>query len=357
MKGRTLTVILTALALSFSTLGGAWAQHEGHQMPAQPVKKKATPPKKKTAARSSVRKGKTTAPSHQAGKAAPQPTKTKDTQQSSTMDHSKMDHAAMDHSTMGKKKTTARSSVRKGKTTAQSSQADKAAPQPTGSKDTQQPTTVDHSKMDHSTMDHSKMDHSTMDMRQPGSPSISKMSDESRHALVVAYAQSIATFAKTLRDKIQSTQTVDAGFALGIVDEMKRSLDAIEQQHKEHSTGMPVSTQSQMSAMMQEIQTRISALRQNLTALERELQAEAPATSSVLQRADEIIRLSGVTPGTPHQHGTGTKPDDQRIITKQEDDLKEGAVVYTCSMHPEVISDKPGKCPKCGMTLVKKKGS
>ncbi|MEI6765301.1 MAG: heavy metal-binding domain-containing protein [Bacteroidota bacterium] len=29
-------------------------------------------------------------------------------------------------------------------------------------------------------------------------------------------------------------------------------------------------------------------------------------------------------------------------------------VVYTCPMHPEVISDKPGKCPKCGMELVKK---
>ncbi len=28
--------------------------------------------------------------------------------------------------------------------------------------------------------------------------------------------------------------------------------------------------------------------------------------------------------------------------------------VYTCSMHPEVISDKPGKCPKCGMNLEKK---
>jgi hypothetical protein len=37
-------------------------------------------------------------------------------------------------------------------------------------------------------------------------------------------------------------------------------------------------------------------------------------------------------------------------------------VEYTCPMHPEVISDKPGKCPKCGMDLVikgkeaKKKG-
>jgi hypothetical protein len=27
------------------------------------------------------------------------------------------------------------------------------------------------------------------------------------------------------------------------------------------------------------------------------------------------------------------------------------AAVYTCPMHPEVTSDKPGKCPKCGMTL------
>ncbi len=29
-------------------------------------------------------------------------------------------------------------------------------------------------------------------------------------------------------------------------------------------------------------------------------------------------------------------------------------VIYTCPMHPEIKSDKPGKCPKCGMSLVKK---
>lgn len=31
-------------------------------------------------------------------------------------------------------------------------------------------------------------------------------------------------------------------------------------------------------------------------------------------------------------------------------------VYYTCTMHPEVKSDKPGKCPKCGMELVKEEG-
>ena len=28
---------------------------------------------------------------------------------------------------------------------------------------------------------------------------------------------------------------------------------------------------------------------------------------------------------------------------------------FTCSMHPEVVSDQPGRCPKCGMNLVEKK--
>ena len=29
---------------------------------------------------------------------------------------------------------------------------------------------------------------------------------------------------------------------------------------------------------------------------------------------------------------------------------------YTCTMHPEVVSNKPGKCSKCGMKLVAMKG-
>ena len=35
--------------------------------------------------------------------------------------------------------------------------------------------------------------------------------------------------------------------------------------------------------------------------------------------------------------------------------LKTGDAYYQCEMHPEVISDKPGACPKCeGMDMEKK---
>ena len=28
------------------------------------------------------------------------------------------------------------------------------------------------------------------------------------------------------------------------------------------------------------------------------------------------------------------------------------SLMYTCPMHPEILQDKPGMCPECGMSLV-----
>ena len=42
-----------------------------------------------------------------------------------------------------------------------------------------------------------------------------------------------------------------------------------------------------------------------------------------------------------------TKSDNHSGHEKQ-------AAIYTCPMHPEIIRDKPGNCPICGMNLVKK---
>ncbi len=59
------------------------------------------------------------------------------------------------------------------------------------------------------------------------------------------------------------------------------------------------------------------------------------------------VSLAGITMTV-----SGCKDKDS---TQVQSPAGTNTVQYTCPMHPEVVQNTPGKCPKCGMDLVEKK--
>jgi seryl-tRNA synthetase len=114
-------------------------------------------------------------------------------------------------------------------------------------------------------------------------------------------------------------------------------------------------------------------------AIERQLSA----TQAYAESAEKMEHDMGNMPGMQHskmrhegtQHQTqpkGTKSEKKGLseemkktsdemkaasdeMKKKSEELKRSVTTYTCPMHPEVESDRPGNCPKCGMKLVPKK--
>lgn len=66
-----------------------------------------------------------------------------------------------------------------------------------------------------------------------------------------------------------------------------------------------------------------------------------------------LINASAI--GNDMDAGNDSKQTSAMKTTATKREIKEEAKTYTCSMHPGEISDRPGKCSKCGMALVEKK--
>lgn len=78
---------------------------------------------------------------------------------------------------------------------------------------------------------------------------------------------------------------------------------------------------------------------------------------TVASKADSI-RLR--TDGLASDGSTAPRPPESvrkatRVATPpRKSEAAQKSQIYTCAMHPAVISKKPGKCPKCGMNLIGK---
>jgi uncharacterized protein with PIN domain len=71
---------------------------------------------------------------------------------------------------------------------------------------------------------------------------------------------------------------------------------------------------------------------------------------------EHVIYYCGMHPDVKSDEpGTCPKCGMELLQSKKEQMKARVMKIYTCPMHPDVKSNKPGKCSKCGMDLVEKK--
>ncbi len=108
----------------------------------------------------------------------------------------------------------------------------------------------------------------------------------------------------------------------------------------QNQDGMIKPSSSDPHRRLREIQQAMAVMQQQLVALEEELDQPPTATGS------------GNMDGMHHSNQPNMSSQGQSGSSAQTQ-----PTFYTCPMHPEVRSDKPGRCPKCGMDLVPVEGS
>jgi Cu(I)/Ag(I) efflux system membrane fusion protein len=64
----------------------------------------------------------------------------------------------------------------------------------------------------------------------------------------------------------------------------------------------------------------------------------------------DLVKKTVMEPVKAESAASIKSGNDQSKETKQD---SKAVAIYTCPMHPEVVSNEPGKCPKCGMLLKK----
>jgi hypothetical protein len=71
----------------------------------------------------------------------------------------------------------------------------------------------------------------------------------------------------------------------------------------------------------------------------------------ILSAAVVAFAFSACNSTNPAEQTTESTEQNFKLDTTM---LKSGESFYQCSMDPDVVSDKAGACPKCGMDLEKK---
>jgi|GEM_PF-418781 len=121
------------------------------------------------------------------------------------------------------------------------------------------------------------------------SPEMSKMVQSPHHVLMTAHMKSLSEFARALRDQAVKPEALDVGFARAAVAELRHNLDVMESIHQKHVQTMSAEMKSKMQMMMEKMDKNRTMLKDQVSALETDVQADTPDSKQVAAHSNALL--------------------------------------------------------------------
>ncbi len=134
------------------------------------------------------------------------------------------------------------------------------------------------------------------------------------HKLMTAYMKSMTAFATSLRDQAMKPNVMDAEVARGTVAELRHDLDAMDALHQKHMQSMSAEMQAKMQMMMEKMDKKGAAMKDLVSALETDVQADQPEAAQVTAHANALLKHLGMM---SKMHG-GSKAGKKKMGMKMD---------------------------------------
>ena len=133
------------------------------------------------------------------------------------------------------------------------------------------------------------------------------------HLLMTAHMKSMSDFARALRDQAVKPEPLDVEFARAAVAELRHNLDAMEAIHQKHMETMSAEMKSKMQMMMEKMDKDRSMVKDQVSALETDVQADTPDSKQVAAHANALLKHFGMM---AKMHG-GSKAGKKMAMKKK----------------------------------------
>ncbi|MFZ0061735.1 MAG: hypothetical protein WAL47_06830 [Pyrinomonadaceae bacterium] len=119
---------------------------------------------------------------------------------------------------------------------------------------------------------------------------MSMMMKSPHHMLMMAHMKSMSEFARTLRDEAVKPGALDVEFARATVAELRHNLDAMEAIHQKHMETMSADMKSKMQTMMDKMDKDRAMVKDQVSALETDVQADKPDSKQVAAHSNALLK-------------------------------------------------------------------